>query len=255
MFGLSLMLGQSSRVFPATAPLTSWFESPGNFGGGDWPPNVSAGTSGLRPSMTHHNNQPTVSTAAYNGHNVPSFLGSNVEDFWGNPNGAILMSDIVSAGYGEIHFLAVSVGPALTAAANPYDDANIWSDGTAVLTMGCSITDDGIGNGNIQAYLYDGVAYQVIPAQTWPYNSVNYGRMIWDGTNLTLDVDVGGSAGTNSVACGSAFSLAGNYTLGFARTTWWTGDLLSILTSQVPLGLTFKSQLKAYWNKKFGLSL
>lgn len=237
--GLGLGFGGGSAgaavLNPATLALTGWVRA--SYGGAPWAGTASAGSSGAK-SMVTAGADPSVGTAI-NGLTPAAFNGTTqyLRDI------ADICSDFIST---TAYRVVALIEPGSLAADSgvPYNDAGIFVETGG--NWGVFVNSTNVG-----VYHYDG-AYKVAT------KAVVAGKQLvdvrFDGSTLTVAVN--GVDGT-PVAAGTLGAIATDLRLGtnYAASVKYPGTIAEIFTAQSDLAATTPSDVKAYINSRYALSL
>ncbi len=226
----------SSAVFdPATLSLTGWWRA--NYGGAPWTPTASAGSSGGNGNLIA-GTAPGTGTAQ-NGKTPADFNGTTHRLV-----SATATTSFVSQAAGTI--VAVFLSDTANAQSAGYDDPTVLTNGNVEFAM--TFTSAGVS-----ALAYDG-GYRVVNATcgTGAYhiamarwNSSIVGVTVDSGAEQTLSAGALASLTADTLICGS------NYASG----AFFDGRLLDLMVTNTALTAANFTNIKAYANSRYGLSL
>lgn len=222
---------------PAQEILTGWWR--GNFAV-PWTPTGSAGGSFTNGNLVTAGADPTAGTAV-NGHTPGAFGGTSLLNTANNE------TFFLATAASGIFIMAKVNSNAVAPAANTYDDVALLEDANGAMqlrynTSGYSCT------------IYDGVAYQPSPYQTFTTSAWHCFQGWWDGVHVSGAVDGGAVqqalAGNAGVAAAALHVGASWNTAAKAN-----ADIMETITMASTPTTTQRNNIRAYLTTRYGQSV
>jgi hypothetical protein len=239
----------SSAFDPATLSLTGWWRA--SYSGSPWAPTASAGSSGSNGNLEEATNPPATGSAV-NGYTPADFDGSN--DLLTVPGGAILDTFYNTTAYSVVMLINVDsftlTDPGATQPFNcPGGFGDVGGNGGpcgGVAGSGAS----GVfrfGHSDVTDFNSASVA---ISTATWTMVAATY-----NGTNVEVTKNAGSAAtqavGTVTGLASSSAAVGRNY----LSAQFFDGKVLEIMAADTALSGANLTNIKSYFNSRYGLSL
>lgn len=233
--------GSSAFVSPASMSVSGWWRAPYT-AGASWSGTASGGSSGSRNLA----NGAGVTTVALNSLDAARFNGSS--DYLLDTVNTL--DAYLGASYTAI-VLCRQIAALSAPSASPFNDQQIINDSSS--NFGLAVNSSGA-----RAYNYDGVSYKDTSTTGYVAFSTNTWTML-TATNNGSALKLNKNAGTDvSIASASGFSF-GSISLrvgrNFAGAVYNQMDIAEILLFNSALTGAQQSNIKSYFNTRYGLSL